>query len=310
MRAVTLPASIEYGGASALLKYHKFDAGLGDHAPNSLGALEQVLAAGVGVIEFDISLLGDGSFALLHDQRLERETDGEGPLATIGVGELKSLRLRGSSEPPATLDEVVERLRRHERPVKVQVDLKEVEPLPDPAAALLIDSLARLRENGEVRVVVGCMADWNLRLLRRLDPSLEVGNDPVFYLHAPAPGLRVPFPTRVNAYGYVDDHPLGYRKALPIDAYLRDRLDAIAAQVPGTSEFYLHKVFVSQALADGFDPIDHMRREWGLFVDVWTINAGQPGAEQELRQALAAGADQITTDTPVGLSELTSLPAR
>jgi glycerophosphoryl diester phosphodiesterase len=304
---VTLPSRLEYGGSAALLKYHKFDAGLGDHAPNSLGALEQVLAAGVSVIEFDVGLLGDGSFALLHDQRLERETDGEGPLAAIGVGDLKSLRLRGSSEPPATLDEVVGRLLRHQRPVKVQVDLKEVEPLPEPVAERLVDALTRLRQNCEVRVVVGCMADWNLRRLRRLDPGLEVGNDPVFHLHAPAPGLRVPLPTRVNAYGYVDDHPLGFRKVLPIGAYLRDRLDAIAAQVPGTSEFYLHKVFVSQALADGFDPVDHMRREWGLFVDVWTINAGQRGAEQELRQALAAGADQITTDTPVGLAELCSL---
>jgi glycerophosphoryl diester phosphodiesterase len=307
---VTLPPCLEYEGSTALLKYHKFDAGLGDHAPNSLGALEQVLAAGVGVIEFDISLLGDGSFALLHDSRLERETDGSGPLDGISVRELKSLRLRGSEEPPATLDEVVERLLRHRRPLKVQVDLKEVEPLPEPAAALLFEALARLRQNGEVRVVVGCLADWNLRQLRRLDPSLEVGNDPVFYLHAPAPGFRVPLPTRVNAYGYVDDHPLGYRKVLPTDAYLRDRLDAIAAQVPGTSEFYLHKAFVSQALADGLDPIAHMRREWGLFVDVWTINAGQRGAEQELRQALAAGADQITTDTPVGLAELASLLPR
>lgn len=294
---MTLPGFVEHGGRRVLLKYHKFNSGRRQHAPNSLAALDEVLAARVAVIEFDVGRLGDGTFAVLHDTRLERETTGVGELSGIGVEALKELRLRGSDAPPALLEEVLQRLATHHAPVKVQVDLKEIQPISAAAATRLVEALAKVRENSHLSVVVGCMADWNLRALRRLDPSLAVGNDPAFYLHAPTPGMSLPVPSHVNAYGYVDDHPLGFRRVTSVAEYLRDRLDSIVGQVPGTTEFYLHKGFVVQALADDFDPVGHLRREAGMFVDVWTLNSGDVDFARDLRIALVAGADQITTDT-------------
>lgn len=298
-----LPTHLDYQGRRVLLKYHKCNTGWHGYPPNSLSALEAVLAGGVAVIEFDLGLLGDGTFALLHDERLERETTGVGRLRDIELTRFKALRLRDSDEAPATLREVVEKLRSYSQPLKVQVDLKVVLPLENSAALGLLKALEPLREQGHLRIVVGCLADWNLRALQRLDHTLLVGFDPALYLHAPGPEPLTPLPTRLNAYGYLDDHPLGYRWIMPVSTYLEDRLDSLAYQLPGAVEFYLHKGFVAQALEDDFNPIDYLHQQTGALVDVWTFNSSDEGLARELKLSLAAGADQITTGTAIQLAE-------
>ncbi|GGN04842.1 hypothetical protein GCM10007092_19290 [Thermus composti] len=145
------------------------------------------------------------------------------------------------------------------------------------------------------------MADWNLRLLKRLDPGLAIGFDPAFYLDAPA-GEWARLPVRVNAYGYLDDHPLGFRRLLPTATYLEDRLEALLRSVPPFQELYLRKEFLVQALADGVDPVALARRLLGkVWVDVWTLNPWEEGFRGYLKAALASGVDQITTDAPLGL---------
>jgi glycerophosphoryl diester phosphodiesterase len=297
-----LPAALDYAGRRVLLKVHKFGSGLGHHPPNCLAALDEALEGGAEVVEFDVRLLGDNHYVLLHDATLERETDGLGLVSALDSRALGAVRVRGGSASPALLNEVVRRLAAHQAPLKVQVDLKEVMPLTPEAARSLLETLEPMRANGFLRVVVGCLADWNLRLLRRLDRTLDVGNDPAFYIHAPFPGFEMPLPTRINAYGYCDDHPLGFRKVMPVADYLRDRIDVVASQVPGACEFYLHKAFVKRCLEDGFDVVRYLAMEHGALVDVWTLNPGDAEFESHLKTALEAGAGQVTTDSPVGVA--------
>ncbi|MDR7522784.1 MAG: glycerophosphodiester phosphodiesterase family protein [Armatimonadota bacterium] len=289
--------SLVYRGRRVLLKYHRLLGGLHSHPPNSLSALRRVLADGAEVIEFDVGLTGDGEYVLLHDATLERETSGTGPLRQITADQFRALRLRGTDEAPATLAEAVDILREVRRPLKVQVDLKEHAPVAPQAAARLLDALAPLRRSTPVRVVVGCEADWNLRALRRLDPTLAVGVDFALYLDAPDDG-PIRLPLRVNAYGYLDDHPLGYRRLLPPAAYLEDRMEVLLTQVGGASEFYLRKEFVLQALGDGVNPIGFIHERLpGTVVDVWTLDAGAPDVRGVLLALLEAGADQISSPT-------------
>ncbi len=286
-----------YKGRKVLLKYHRLLSGTHPHPPNSLPALRRVLADGAEVVEFDIGMTMDGAFVLLHDGRLERETTGLGPLRQVTQGQVQTLRLRGSNEPPATLAEVVAVLQDVRRPLKVQVDLKEQEPLPAGVAARLLAALAPLRVNSSLRVVVGCMADWNLRALRRLDQTLGVGLDFAHYLDAPVDEL-VRLPLRINAYGYLDDHPLGYRRLLSTPGYLADRMDVLLDLVEGASEFYLRKELVLQALADGFNPVQFVHeRKPGALVDVWTLYAHEPDLRRVLFAVLEAGADQVSSPT-------------
>ncbi|MDQ7820229.1 MAG: glycerophosphodiester phosphodiesterase family protein [Armatimonadota bacterium] len=299
---MTLPGGLFWRGRRVLLKYHKLLSGTGRHPPNSLSALREVLDGGAEVIEFDIQPLADGDYAVLHDERLESETTGWGPVRACARADLKTLRLRGSDEPPATLSDVVEVLAAVRRPVKVQVDCKEWRPWSEERARHLLGALEPLRRVPALRVVVGCLGDWNLRLLHRLDPTVAVGLDWMFYLDGPA-DEHARLPTRVNAYGYLDDHPLGFRRILPPAAYLADRVDSLCRLVEGAQEVYLRKEFLLQALADGFNPVPFLRQRLGrpVVVDVWTLNEG-PDSQNDLRAVLEAGVDQVTTDTAVQLA--------
>ena len=286
-----------YNGRKVLLKYHRLLSGVHPHPPNSAAALRRVLADGAEVVEFDIGLTQDEQFVLIHDATLDRETTGRGALGQVTEAQFKALRLRDSDEPTATLAGMTGILRNVDRPLKVQVDLKEAAPISPEVATRLLRAMAPLRENPRISMVVGCMGDWNLRSLRRLDPGLALGLDFGYYLDAPVDGL-VRLPMRINAYGYLDDHPLGYRRLLSARAYLEDRLEVLLNLVPGAAEFYIRKEFLLQALADGLNPIAFIHdRKPEAVVDVWTLYAHEPNLERVLRAALEAGADQISSPT-------------
>ena len=290
---------LSYRGRTVLLKSHRLLDGLHPHRPNSVAALRCALSGGAEAVEFDIAPSRDGKFVLAHDTTLEHETDGQGPLRVVTEAEFKRLRLRGGDEPAASLADAVELLGAVERPVKVQLDLKETAPLSRGVAAALLDAIAPLRDRAEVSIIVGCMADWNLRLLRRLDPALGVGLDFGLYLDVSAGS-----PERVNAYGYVDDHPLGSRRLLPVRDYLEDRLEVLLGLVPNAREIYLRKELLLRVLSDGVNPVAfiHGRRP-GMVVDVWTFYADDADVDAHLLAALESGADQITSPDAAVLAE-------
>ena len=294
----TLPARVRHRGRDVLLKYHRLLTGSGIHPPNGLAALGECLDRGAEVLEIDIRLAADGRFVMLHDKTLERETaDGVGPVARLASTAFTELRLRGSDERACTFEQVIERLEAAPyRPLKLQIDLKEAAPLSDAAIGVLLEAVDRLTAVPGLRVVVGCLADWNLRALRRERPDLAVGLDFAFYLDAPVDGMPR-LPTRLGSYGYLDDHPLAFDRSWPTARYLEDRFAGLIAQVPGAAEYYLRKELLALCLADGFDPIGYLHRHCpGCLVDVWTIDPERDGGEAALLQALDAGADQITTN--------------
>jgi glycerophosphoryl diester phosphodiesterase len=80
---------------------------------NTLPALEAALAAGAHVAEIDIKLSKDGHLMLMHDDDVDRTTDGEGPVIDLTLAELSKLdagrwfdRKYARTKVP-TLDEVL-----------------------------------------------------------------------------------------------------------------------------------------------------------------------------------------------------------
>ena len=304
------PGHLPYRGRRVLLKYHRLLSGLHPYPPNSIAALRRVLADGAEAVEFDVGRTRDEKFVLIHDTDLECETSGRGPLRGVTEAQFKALRLRGSDEPAATLADVVAVLREVDRPVKVQVDLKEAAPMSAEIAGTLLRAIAPIRHQSRVSVVVGSMGDWNLRLFRRLDPDLAVGLDSGYYLDAPVDG-GAGLPTRLNAYGYVDDHPLGRRRLVPTRMYLEDRLGTLLNVVPGAREVYIRKELLLQALADGVNPIAFIHdRSPGVLVDVWTLHADEPEIDRLLLTVLESGADQITSSDSARLVDIFSAMSR
>ena len=62
------------------------------HAPeNTLESLGEAVALGADAVEFDLRVSRDGTLVVMHDETLDRTTDGSGPVALRTVAELKRL---------------------------------------------------------------------------------------------------------------------------------------------------------------------------------------------------------------------------
>ncbi len=104
MAAIDIPRIIGHRGAKA-------------SAPeNTLAAIREARRQGASWVEFDVKLTADGEPILLHDETLERTTDGAGPVREAALAEIRRLDA-GSwfgpawrGEPVPTLGEALDLL--------------------------------------------------------------------------------------------------------------------------------------------------------------------------------------------------------
>jgi glycerophosphoryl diester phosphodiesterase len=61
---------------------------------NSLLAFRNALALGVDLVETDVHLTSDGEVVVIHDPTLDRTTTGTGPIGSVRLGDLASVRLK------------------------------------------------------------------------------------------------------------------------------------------------------------------------------------------------------------------------
>ncbi|HRS96381.1 MAG TPA: glycerophosphodiester phosphodiesterase family protein, partial [Candidatus Latescibacteria bacterium] len=54
-----------------------------------MAAFRAAVALGVDVIEIDVHLSRDGHVVIMHDAKLDRTTDGKGPIAEHTLAEIK-----------------------------------------------------------------------------------------------------------------------------------------------------------------------------------------------------------------------------
>lgn len=81
--------------------------GAGAHAPeNTLASFAKAADLGCAMVEFDVRLSADGVPIVFHDDRLERCTDGRGPVGRLTLGQLRQLDAGGGQTIP-TLAEVL-----------------------------------------------------------------------------------------------------------------------------------------------------------------------------------------------------------
>ena len=299
-------------GRTVSLKVHRC-LWSGEYPENSLAAIQECYRVRVARAEIDLHLLADGDFLVTHDPDLDRMTTGTGPVNATTRRQAEQIRLRNreggeaTAHRPPLLSEVVEAIAAEPYPTLLELDVPDVIPWPWER----VEELARLVEPVKDRVIFGGAADWNLRRLLRVDPSLPVGFNPFFYLDwAPPEEGPEPLPGVLGAYGYFDAHPLARERLGPTVDYLRDRLGGLARLVPGSREVHLRLLAFERMLDDGLVNAAELFHEAGLALDVWTLNAGTPGWVARLARAVAAGADVVTTDTPRALATAFDLPER
>ncbi|MBS1248766.1 MAG: Glycerophosphodiester phosphodiesterase [Chloroflexi bacterium] len=75
--------------AGVLVMAHQGGDGL--RPGNTLAAFENAVALGVDVLEMDIHSTKDGEIVVMHDNTVDRTTNGTGPIQSFTLGELKEL---------------------------------------------------------------------------------------------------------------------------------------------------------------------------------------------------------------------------
>ena len=134
---------------------------------NTSHAFAQAVALGYEYLEVDVRATADGEIMVFHDARLDRVTDGTGPIGDFTWAELASFRVAGIDPIPRLVD-VLEEFPH----TRFNIDLKDDRSVR-PAAELLV------RPEISGRVCVGSFSGQRLRAFRRAAPDVLTGVPPI-----------------------------------------------------------------------------------------------------------------------------------
>lgn len=155
----------------------------GDHhagPENTLVAFESAVRQGFRYLETDVHLTSDGILLAFHDDKLDRVTDGSGPIAQLSYDSIRSVRVAGR-EPIPRLDELL-------------TSFPDTRFNIDPKSDASVDPLIRLiRDLGvQHRVCVGSFSDRRIRRVREAIPSLCTSTGPIETFRARLSSFGIP----------------------------------------------------------------------------------------------------------------------
>ncbi|MCW5952247.1 MAG: glycerophosphodiester phosphodiesterase [Propionibacteriaceae bacterium] len=150
--------------------------GASGYAPeNTMPAFELALDQGADGVELDVQLSRDGALVVIHDETLDRTTDGTGRVVDHTLDELRRWDARNgmpgyASTPIPTLDEVLTLL----APASVWINI-ELKNSEEPYPGLEQKVIAAVRDHGIAeRVTLSSFSDASVGQLHGLAPDLEL----------------------------------------------------------------------------------------------------------------------------------------
>jgi glycerophosphoryl diester phosphodiesterase len=131
------------------------------HAPeNTLASLEKAIALGCDFAEVDVQRTADGTLVLLHDERVDRTTNGQGPVAEMTLEDIRKLDA-GSGQTIPTLEEALAAANGR---IGLILELK--------AEGLAYDACAIVRAGGfPGKILYASFLHDELQHVRRADPN-------------------------------------------------------------------------------------------------------------------------------------------
>ncbi|MCX5496729.1 glycerophosphodiester phosphodiesterase [Kaistia dalseonensis] len=269
--------AIDSDGHRTWLKWHRLQRERAD-IPFTPRRLAEGLALGASM-EVDLRRHGEHGFAVLHDDDLDRETTGHGPVGAASVAELRGLTMREKNGDPSEervllLDDLAHLAAADGADgAVIQLDLKEDDAVLDAETAAAFKAL--IAPVAHRFILSG--GDWLAVTRLGADVSgLAIGFDPC------------------------DDKTISrLRNVNDVHAFVESAL----ARAPEASMIYLDYRIVLHCDAMGLDIIEDFHKA-GKRIDAYTLNADHPRAEATLRRLVALRADQITTDEPGVLQAL------
>jgi glycerophosphoryl diester phosphodiesterase len=143
--------------------------GASGHEPeNTLSAVEKAMALGADWIEVDVYAV-KGELIVIHDERLERTTNGAGYITEKSLAHLRSLDA-GKGQRIPTLREVLDSV---DRRAGINIELKG--PRTAELAVYLIEAYVRERQWNYEQFIVSSFNRRQLRKVRKFNPRIRIG---------------------------------------------------------------------------------------------------------------------------------------
>ncbi|MCL2206532.1 MAG: hypothetical protein FWB90_00365, partial [Fibromonadales bacterium] len=143
---------------------------------NTLHAFARAVELGANGVELDIQLSKDGEIVVIHDERIDRISNGTGMVKDYTLQELKKFNFnkRQIAEPKfmeiPTLSEVLELLKPHKN-ISINIELKTgIEDYPQIEEKTL--TLVKKHEMLE-RILFSSFNHFTMQTLKRLEPNAE-----------------------------------------------------------------------------------------------------------------------------------------
>lgn len=167
------PATIEEfydPGAGPKVIAHR---GFSSRAPeNTLVAIREAIAIGADMVEIDVTLSSDGEIVVIHDETLDRTTNGSGPVSQHSLADLKKLDAGSWFDPwfenerIPTLSEVLTAVNGK---ILVNIEIKS-EAVEQGIAAKVIETIRRSAMNHQV--VISSFSPTALQQVHSQAPNL------------------------------------------------------------------------------------------------------------------------------------------
>jgi glycerophosphoryl diester phosphodiesterase len=244
----------------------------GEAPENTLPSFQRALADGAGFVELDVHASADGEVIIIHDETVDRTTDGRGPVNGLSLRELKRLNAgyrftqdggatypyRGQRIEIPTLGQLFSFIPE----VKAIVEIKQSDP---PMVKKVIEAVRRAGKERDV--LLATEKDPIMREIRAeidgTDPAVATG-----FCYGEVAG----FMAWLLGGAAAAFHPLGQAMQLPCE--------------------FEGRVLVSEQTINAAHAL-------GIEMFIWTVN--DPA---EMARLLALGVDGIITDYPARLRSL------
>lgn len=135
---------------------------------NSISSFKRALEMGVDGIELDVHVCATGELVVIHDDTVDRTTNGHGNVADMSFSSLRKLLVEGKTRIPS-LDEVIDFVNRK---VPLIIELKSI-GVAEPLAKLLNSYLATGWSQDDF--VVSSFYLSELAVFKHLCPKIQIG---------------------------------------------------------------------------------------------------------------------------------------
>ena len=140
------------------------------YAPeNTLKSFQRAIDLGVDMIELDVQLCKSGELIVMHDDTVNRTTDGSGFVKKIKLKNLKKLDA-GEEERIPTLEEILNLV---DRRVKVNIELKGPKTAK-PVMKLIEEYVKKKRWNLD-DFIISSFSRRELKKARSINPLIQIG---------------------------------------------------------------------------------------------------------------------------------------